>query len=117
MAPSDILIVFLVLNERRFLFSSADVTFNAAIIETLNAYLNALLNERPHEEGYCEVSTNFERTDCLLLRFPILKQTIFKARECSQRSRKYMKKIVFLKTFKLERIDFLKTAHFCQLFG
>ena len=49
-APSNILIVFLVLNERRFLFSSANVSFNETLLETLNAYLYALLNEKPHEE-------------------------------------------------------------------
>ena len=46
------IIVFLVLSKRRFLFSSTDVTFNETLIETLNAYLNARLNERPNEEGY-----------------------------------------------------------------
>ena len=59
MAPSNISIVFLFLNERRFLFSSANVTFNEALIETLNAYLNARLNERPHEEGYYITSSHF----------------------------------------------------------
>ena len=44
MVPSTILIVFLVLNDRRFLFSSANVI--------LNETLNACLNERPHEDGY-----------------------------------------------------------------
>ena len=48
MVPSSILILFLVLNERRFLLSSANVTFNETLIETLNARLN----ERPNEEGY-----------------------------------------------------------------
>ena len=28
------------------------MTFNETLIETSNAYLNACLNERPHEEGY-----------------------------------------------------------------
>ena len=45
------LIIFLYLNESRFLFSSVEVTFNETLIETLNAYLNARLNGRPHEEG------------------------------------------------------------------
>ena len=53
MAPSSISFVFLVLNERKFLFSSANATFNEALIETHNAYLNACLNERQHEEDYC----------------------------------------------------------------
>jgi len=47
-----VLVVFLILNERRFLFSSANMTFNKKLIETLNAYLNARLNESSHEEGY-----------------------------------------------------------------
>ena len=55
MAPSNILIVFLFLNERRFLLSSANVTFNETLIETLNAYLNTRLNERLHEESYLAV--------------------------------------------------------------
>ena len=55
-ASSNISISFLNLDERRFLFSSANVTFNETLIETLNAYLNACLNERPHEEGYYDMT-------------------------------------------------------------
>ena len=67
-APSSILILFLVLNERKFLFSSANVTFNEALIETLNAYLNAHLNERPHEEGVIYAL----KVPCHLQKSPIL---------------------------------------------
>ena len=30
------------------------------LIETLDAYLNARLNERPHEKGYCHNHTKLE---------------------------------------------------------
>ena len=50
-APSTISILFLILNEGGFLFSSANLTLNETLIETLNAYLNAPLNEKSAEEG------------------------------------------------------------------
>ena len=40
-APSNIVIVSIVLNERKFLSPSANVPFNETLIESLNVYLNA----------------------------------------------------------------------------
>jgi len=56
-APSNVLILFLVFNKRRFLFSSVEVTFNETLIEILNAYFNACLNETPHEESQCDFTS------------------------------------------------------------